>query len=120
MQLTSALERRLDVETDIAGAEVTIEVRRCDDCRRLLARTAEQQRPPRRTDALSDLLQRFQSGGVDRGHVAEPNDHDRRQLLEASRNDGDFVGGPEEERPVDPEDGDVGWNRLILQTVWST
>ena len=56
-------------------------------------------------------------GRVDRRHVAQPEDHDRRQLIESVDHALQLVGRAEQKRAVDAEDRDEVRNVLVLQDV---
>lgn len=51
------------------------------------------------------------------GHVSKTENDDRRQIPEPRSDRVDFICGPKEKRPVDPEDRHVGRNLLVLQDV---
>ena len=56
--------------------------------------------------ACGEVLDGAQAGGVDRRHVAQAQDHDRRQAVEPIAHDVQLVGAAEQERAGDAEDGD--------------
>ena len=66
---------------------------------------------------VRQILERLQARGVDSGHVPQTQNHDRRQVWNAIDDHIDFVGGAEEKRPVNAENGHVRRNFLVLQNV---
>ena len=83
----------------------------------LLRRAAQDQLPAAAVEPVREILERAQTGGVDRRHVPQSHDHDRRELVDVIGDTRDLVGRAEQERPVDAEDGDVVGNLLVLQDV---
>jgi hypothetical protein len=85
--------------------------------RRLLPGAAQRQRPPGVVQGVGELLDRVQPGAVDRRHVAQAQDDDRRQRVDMIDDQPQLVGRPEEKRSVNAEDLHVGRNGLVLEDV---
>ena len=98
-------------------ADVLVELGLLHQRRRLRQRAAQDQLPPGAVELVGEILERAQAGRVDRGHVAQPDDDDRLEVVDVVDDVRNLVGGAEQERSVDAEDGDVRRNVLVLQDV---
>ena len=107
----------LDVRAHVLRARHLDETRLLHHGLRLLPRAAEYRGPTRRPQPQRQIFERAQAGGVDRRHVAQPKDHDGRQLVDPIGDALQLVGGAEEERTVDAEDRHVVGDVLVLQDV---
>ena len=76
-----AIERGLNARADVLVAEALVKLRLAHRAGRLRRRAADHQRPPLRAQVRRQLFDRAQAGAVDRGHVAQPQDDDRRQRV---------------------------------------
>ena len=109
-----------DTLADISRAHVLFEFGLMHQARGLLSSPAKNQSPARPVHDVRKILQSLQSGGVDRGHVPQPQYDDRRKVGNTGDNFLDFVRRSKKERSMDAEDGDVGWNFLVLQNMRMT
>src|SRR6478609_5956849 len=85
--------------------------------RRLLTRATEDQGSLRGMKFPGNFFESEQSGGVDSGHVSQPNDDDEREFVDFFGDRGNLVGGAEQKRPMNAEDGRVVRNLLVLKNV---
>ena len=83
----------------------------------LLPGATKNQRPTGGVQFPRHFLQRVQPGRVDRGHVAQPQNHHRRQFMDSLHDHRNFIRRPEQKRPVNAENGGVVRNVLVLQDV---
>src|ERR1700681_4419678 len=83
----------------------------------LLAGPAEDQGALAGVQGLGDFFQSEDAGGIEGGHVAQAQDDHRRQLVQVLGDDGKFVGGAEQERSVDAEDGGIVRDVFVLENV---
>ncbi len=83
----------------------------------LLAGPAEDQGALAGVQGLGDFFQGEEPGGVEGGHVAQAQDDHRRQLVQVLGDDGKFVGGAEQERSMDAEDGGIVRDVFVLENV---
>src|SRR5215472_10614926 len=84
---------------------------------RLLARATKNQGSLARLQLLGDFLESKQPGGIERRHIAQPQDNYWRQLMDVLGDHRDLVGRAEQEWSVNTEDGGVVRNVLILENV---
>src|SRR5271170_3825847 len=83
----------------------------------LLTRAAQDQSSAGAVYRVGKLFESLQPGRVNRCHVAKTKDNDRWQLRDLRKYFVDFVGGAEEKRPMNAEDGYIRRNFLVLQNV---
>ena len=79
VQFRGALERGLDVRADVLVAHVVVELRLLDHRGAAGRARRRGQRAARGAEPIRQVLERAQSRRVDRRHVAQPEDDDRRQ-----------------------------------------
>jgi len=99
---------------DVAGQFV----RAREKAQRLVPRAAEQQDPTARTQPVRQVLDRIQPCPVERRHVPQAQDDDRRKRLDVGCRFDQLLGRPEQKRAVDAQDGDVGRNLAPGQLVY--
>ena len=85
--------------------------------RRLLSGSAKNELASRIVDFVGEFLQCLKAGGIDRGHVPEPEDNDGGKLVQARNNRVEFVCCAEEKWAMDSEDADVGGDFFVLQDM---
>ena len=105
LNLPRPQQRGFDVRHDIVRADVLHELGLVEEGRGLLPRAAQNQHPARFPQALVQLFQRMQPGGIDRGHVPQPQDHDGGEGRQVGGDVGELVGHAEEKRAR----GSAGW-----------
>src|SRR5262245_17485906 len=94
-----------------------MEVGAGDEASRLEAGTAEKQAAPGRVKRLCEFLEGSKARGIERGHVSQSQDHNRRERVDLIEDRTQFVGRSEQERAMYPENSDIRGNRLILENV---
>src|ERR1700685_1162839 len=82
-----------------------------------MARAAEQERLPCLMQSVGKIFNGVDTGGVERGHVAQTQDHYILKLIEVAGSVVELIRGFEEKRAVDAVNGDVRWNFFILESV---
>src|SRR5690349_5001371 len=85
----------------------------------LLARPTKNQCPSRFMKISRYFLKSKQTGCIEGRHVAKTNDHNWRQPMHVLGDQGDLVGGTEQERTVNTENGCVVGDVFVLQDVHS-
>src|SRR5579864_3071586 len=85
--------------------------------RRLFPGPAKNELPARFTHAVGKVFQRLETRGINRRHVSQSQDNDRREMWQTRDDRIDLVRSAEQEGPVDSEDADIGRNLLVLQDV---
>jgi hypothetical protein len=85
LKLRRARERRLHVLDDVVGADMFDEFRLVKELCRLLPRAAQDQRSARLLQPIAQRFERRQPGRVDRGHVAQTQNHDRCEMRQIGR-----------------------------------
>ena len=82
-----------------------------------MPRAAQNQTSSRLLHRDGEFFDGAEPGAVERGHVAQLEDDDFREVVQMIVDGLQRVGGAEQERTVDPEDLDVAWNKRGLQAV---
>src|SRR5262249_44035223 len=108
------------VRTNVAVADVTMEVRPGDEPGRLVPRTAQQQATPGRPESLRQFLKGPKPGGIKGGHVAKTQNHDRRKSVDVVEGRVELVCRTEQKRSMYPENSYIRRDGLILQRVQVT
>ena len=67
--------------------------------------------------AVGQVFNGLQAGGINSGHIAQAKDYHGRQFVNALQEFGELVGGAKQEWPMDADDGGVIGNVLVLQDV---
>jgi hypothetical protein len=80
------------------------------------SRAAQQQRPPGSPQPFGKNLERVQPGRIERRHVAQSQNHDRREYAQVLGRRFQLLRRAKQKRPVDPQDRHVFRNFLVLQT----
>src|SRR6185312_17551708 len=83
----------------------------------LFASAAQKEPAPSRVDLIGQALQRVQASGVNGGHVALPQNHDRRQFGDLLHQIVDLVGSAEQEWPMNTEHCGIWRDILVLKYV---
>src|SRR6185437_1462236 len=117
VQSACAVERCSYIGADVFRANVLFKLGLFHELGGLWRSAAQDQSPAGSMDAIGQIFQSANSGGVNRGHVAQANDDDGGQLRNALYQFIHLVGGAKQEWPVDAENGDVRRNFLVLQDV---
>ncbi len=112
-----AFERLGDAGANVAGANVLFELGLVHQARRLFPCAAKNEGSASAVDRVGEGFEGLQASGVNGGHISQAQNHDGWQIANARNDFFDFVGGSEEKRAVDPEDGDIRRNFLVLQNV---
>ncbi len=107
----------MNVRADIRLANVLFELSLVQQGGGLRSGSANNQIATRRVQLVGQLFESQQAGGVDRRHVPQPQDDDRRELIRLVGDLPQLLRRPEQERSVDAEHRDVVGNRLVLQDV---
>src|SRR5579883_1673260 len=106
-----------DAGADIVGSDVAFEFGLMHERGGLLAGTAKQQRAARSMERVGEIAQCAEPGGINRSHVAKPENDDGRQRVNGAENLREFVSCAEQEWPVDAKNRGIGRNILALQYV---
>src|SRR4029077_1729235 len=85
--------------------------------RGLLAGAAEQERAAGFVKLVGKIFDGAETGGVNRGHVAQAQDDNGRQGAQRIENFGEFVSSAEKKWPVNAEDRGVLGNVFALQDM---
>src|SRR5258706_13217931 len=117
MDLFGAAESGLHVVANIFRTHDFFELGLMNQARGLLARATENQSPIASVQLAGNFFDCEQSGGIQSGHVAQAEDDYERQRAQILGGGIDFVGGAEQERSVNAEDGGVVRNVFILENV---
>ena len=117
LDFAGAVEGYLHVGQNIFRANALEKVGSGEELRRLIACAAEQERLAGFVETVRELLERVDTRGIERGHIAKAQDDDIFKLSEMRGGLGKFVGGAEEKRAVDAKDGDMRRNVLVLEDM---
>ena len=117
LDFAGAGEGFLHVGQNIFRANALKKVGSGEELRRLIARATHEEHLAGFVQTLREAFKSVDAGGVERGHVAEAENDDVTKLAEVVGGFGKLLRGSEEEGPVDAEDGDVGWDVLVLKDV---
>ena len=94
-----AAQGLLHVVADILGANQFLEFGLLDQAQGLLSARKESRRARFSAGNAAHFLQGKESGGIERRHVAQAENHDRRQLVQMLGDDIDLVGRAERNGP---------------------
>src|SRR3954469_20367261 len=111
------LERRLYVGTDILRTHMLFELRLSHELGWLFASATQDECASGFLQCVRDVLECLEAGGVNGGHVAQPQNDDRWQVFQLILDNRDLLGSAEQEWAMDAEDAEVVWNGLVLQDV---
>src|SRR5215831_5169623 len=85
-------QRHADIFTNVLGSHMPVESRFAHQSFRLWSGAANKHRATAFLQLVGEFLQSGDSRGVDCRHIAQAQNHDRRQVSEVVRDGGDFVG----------------------------
>lgn len=114
-----ALESVSDAWADIGRADVTFELGLLHQLGGLFASAAEEEITAGGVERIGQVADGAEACGVDGSHVAKAKDDDRWKGIQVAKDLGEFVGGSEEEWPVDAVDRCIGRNVFALQDVFA-
>jgi hypothetical protein len=86
MDAAGALQRVLNVRTDILIADMSMEVGALHEIGGLIACAAQEQVATGASQCFGELLERTESGRIECRHVAQPEHDHRRQTIELIQN----------------------------------
>ena len=110
-------ERFVDAAAYIFRADVAFEFGLLHELRRLFSRATEKQRAARVVHLIGEIANSAETGGINGGHIAQPENDDRRQRGQVIQNVGELIRGAEQKGPVNAIHGGVLRNVLPLQDV---
>src|SRR5262249_21617930 len=117
VDLARPLQRRLNMQTDVLCSHVLFEFCLMHQLGGLLACSTEQQSASRGSEMLRQFLQCMEPSAVDCGHVAQAQDHDRRQCRDILSYFSDLLSSSKEKWTMDTKDLYVFRNLFVLQDV---
>ena len=100
----------MQVGTDVRVPHMTVEISAGNQPRGLMTRPAQNQTASGLLHRDGKLFDRPQAGGVERRHVAEPQDDDLGQAAQVIVDDVEFIRCAEEKRSMNPENLHVTGN----------
>ena len=117
VDLGGAFQSFRDARADIFSSDMAFKLGLLHKLRGLLAGTAQQEGATGFVELVGQVFNGAEPGRVDRSHVAQAQDDDRREGVQRIENLCKLVRGAEKKRPVDAEDRSVFRNVLALQDV---
>ena len=95
MDFARPAHRFRHVIADVRVTDVAMEIGARDKPRGLMTCAAQEKRATSCTKCLREFLERAQASRIERGHVAKPQDDDRRKSVNVIENWTQLVGGSE-------------------------